>query len=149
MCVCVCVCVCVLFVCLFVCGFFLRFFFFLSFFFSIFFSFFFFFFLSFFSLHLSFSPLFGFCVRSSVAQYSDCVQPLFTDCGRHVAQALASVRILKEQLAVQCDKGEHLGFCVIDVKVDCVSSLSASLRNSSLSSVIKVNTLGFVSKTLM
>ncbi|XP_070200285.1 uncharacterized protein [Littorina saxatilis] len=44
----------------------------------------------------------GIC--SSVTAYSNCVQPLFSDCGRHMAQPLASVRIMKEQFALQCDQ---------------------------------------------
>ncbi|KAL8561962.1 hypothetical protein ACOMHN_001288 [Nucella lapillus] len=43
----------------------------------------------------------GIC--SSVQQYWDCVEPLFAECGTHMTQALSSVRVLKEQFAVQCN----------------------------------------------
>nr|KAG5701952.1 hypothetical protein BaRGS_034534 [Batillaria attramentaria] len=41
---------------------------------------------------------------SSVTQYTDCVQRLFPDCNQQLGQALKSVRAMKEQYSLQCDK---------------------------------------------
>ncbi|KAL8620206.1 hypothetical protein ACOMHN_028856 [Nucella lapillus] len=53
----------------------------------------------------------GIC--SSVMHYSRCVQPLYTDCGLQMSHALGSVRVLKEQFALQCDpEFQRLSSCI-------------------------------------